>query len=144
MVRNHVWNKDDTIINLYFVKYELKGLPIRDVKELAECVIGSSVASLNMQSANIRFVLGEDVKVLDCFSKVQEQVVNDYNKLPQDQLKELVIDIILKRDTEENIRIVRQKKAEKDKKDKLKQQQIDLEQMWIKKGKDPKKMHKIC
>lgn len=143
MTRNHIWDKDDTIINLYYVKYDLKGLPVKDIKELAELVIGSSVASLNMQSANIRYVLGEDTGVLDCFSKVQEQVVNEYNKLSQSELKDLVINIISNRDIEENIRIARQKKIEKDKKDKEQKRQADLDEMWRKMGKDPSKMKKV-
>lgn len=143
MTRNHVWDKDDTIINLYYVKYDLKGLPVKDVKDLAEMVIGSSVASLNMQSANIRFVLGEDQGVLDCFSKVQEQVVNEYNKLSQEELKNLVIDIISKRDLEENVKIAKSKKLDKEKKDKEKKRQADLDEMWRKLGKDPKKMKKV-
>lgn len=143
MTRNHVWDKDDTIINLYYVKYDIQGLPVRDVKELAENVIGSSVASLNMQSANIRFVLGEDTGVLDCFSKVQEEVVNEYNKLSKDELKQLVLNIIDKRDIEENIKIARQKKADKEKRDKEKKKQAELEELFRKMGKDPKKMKKV-
>lgn len=143
MTRNHVWDKDDTIINLYYVKYDIQGLPVKDVKELAENVIGSSVASLNMQSANIRFVLGEDTGVLDCFSKVQEEVVNEYNKLSKDELKKLVLNIIDKRDLEENIKIARAKKIEKEKKDKEKKKQSELEELFRKMGKDPKKMKKV-
>lgn len=143
MARIHSWDKDDTIINLYYVKYELKGLPVKDVKELAEFVIGSSVSSLNMQSANIRYVLGEDTGVLDCFSKIQEEVVNEYHKLPESTLKDIVIDIISKRDIEENIKISRLKKSEKEKKEKVKQQQLEMDEMWRRMGKDPKKMKKV-
>lgn len=143
MARIHIWDKEDTIINLYYVKYELNGLPVKDVKELAEFVIGSSVSSLNMQSANIRYVLGEDTGVLDCFSKIQEEVVNEYHKLSQSELKNIVIDIISNRDIEENIKISRLKKLEKEKKEKVKQQQLEMDEMWRRMGKDPKKMKKV-
>ena len=143
MTRNHIWDKDDTIINLYYVKYGIQGLPVKDVKDLAENVIGSTISSLDMQSANIRFVLGEDVGVLDCYSKTQENVVNEYNVDSKEDLKNIVINIINKRDIEENIKISKQRKIEKERKIKEKQKQLELEELFRKMGKDPKKMKKI-
>lgn len=143
MTRNHVWSKDDTIINLYYVKYGIQGLPVKNVKDLSENVIGTTISSLDMQSANIRFVLGEDVGILDCYSKIQEQVVNQYNTYLKEDLKNIVINIINNRDIEENIKISKQRKLQKENKIKEKQKQLELEELFRKMGKDPKKMKKI-
>lgn len=142
--RLHDWDKDDTIITLYFVKYDLKGLPVKDEKELAENIIGSTKASLIMQAANVRYVLGYTDGILDCFSAIQKQIVDEYNNLTFDELKEIVIGIIDKRDINGNIQKVRaaQKEREDLKKQKEKdaQKQKDLFDQLRRLGKDPAKM----
>lgn len=147
MERLHKWNKDDTILTLYYVKHELKGLPVNDEQDLAEGIIGPTKASLIMQSANIRYVLGFDEGVLDCFSEIQKKVVEEYNDMCCDELRELCINIISKRDVDGNIEKVRAcqkvKLEEKKRKQKEKQKQEELDTIWRRMGKDPDKMRKL-
>jgi len=147
MERLHKWDKDDTILTLYYVKHDLKGLPVNDEKDLAEGVIGSTKASLNMQAANVRYVLGYDEGVLDCFSEIQKQVVEEYSGMSCDELRELCINIIDKRDVNgnlEKVRLSQKAKLEaKKKKEREKKAQDDLDAMWRRMGKDPSKMKKV-
>jgi len=147
MQRLHTWDKDDTILTLYYVKHDLKGLPVKDEKDLAEGVIGSTKASLVMQAANIRYVLGYDEGVLDCFSEIQKAVVDEYNTKSPEELKDICVNIISKRDIDGNIQKVRaaQKAKEEEKLQKTKSllKQQELEDIFRKMGKDPSKMKKI-
>ena len=54
-----------------------------------------------------------------------------------------MINIINNRDIEENIKISKQRKLQKENKIKEKQKQLELEELFRKMGKDPKKMKKI-
>jgi hypothetical protein len=147
MQRLHTWDKDDTILTLYYVKHDLKGLPVKDEKDLAEGVIGSTKASLVMQAANVRYVLGYDEGVLDCFSEIQKAVVDEYNTKSPDELKEICVNIISKRDINGNIDKVRaaQKAKEEEKQRKIKEllKQQELEAIFRRMGKDPAKMKKV-
>jgi len=147
MERIHKWNKDDTILTLYFVKFDLKGLPVKDEIDLAEGVIGTTKASLVMQGLNVRYVLGYDEGVLDCFSEVQEQVVNEYNDMTQEELKDVCIGIIAKRDTDtilKNTRALKKLKlVEKKQKEKVKKDQEELNEIFRRMGKDPSKMKSV-
>ena len=140
MVRNHKWDKDDTIITLYFVKHDLKGLPVKDEKDLAENIIGSTKASLTMQAANIRYILGYDDGILSDYSDLQKEVVDEYIVLSKDELKAVVMEIIFGRDVEENRKRAADLKKQKEAITKKKAQQADLEALFIKMGKDPSKM----
>jgi hypothetical protein len=144
MERLHKWDKDDTILTLYYVKYDLKGLPVKDEKDLAEGIIGSTKASLQMQAANVRFVLGYDNGVLDCFSDIQKKVVDEYNDKSFDELKQISIDIILKRDVNGNLQKVKDAQKLKEVEKKKKEQQKELEDIFRKMGKDPSKMKKVA
>lgn len=143
MARNHKWNKDDTIITFYYVKYGLKGLPVNDEKELAECVIGSTRTSLQMQSSNIRYILGYDSGTLTDFSKIQHDVVNEFSKKSEDCLKKAVLEIIDKRDFEDNLDKLREIKNQKEIERRKKQSQSELEAIFRRMGKDPSKMKRI-
>ena len=143
MVRNHKWNKEDTIITLYFTKYGIKGLPVKDEKDLAEFVIGTTETSLVLQSLNIRYILGYDEGVLTDFSKLQEKVVDEYHGLSEDKLKNIVIDIINKRDINGNIEKVKQIKKAKEVERKKKASQAELDEVFRKMGKDPSKMKRL-
>ena len=147
MERLHNWDKDDTILTLYYVKHDLKGLPVNDEKDLAEGVIGSTKASLNMQAANVRYVLGYDEGVLDCFSEIQKQVVEEYNDMCCEELRELCVNIIDKRDINGNLEKVRRaqkvKLEAKKKKEKDKARQEELDAIFRAMGKDPSKMKKV-
>jgi len=146
-VRLHDWDKDDTIITLYYVKYDQKGLPVDNEKDLAEGVIGASVASLRMQAANVRFVLGYTEGVLNCFSDIQKKVVDEYKDKSFDELKDIVVDIISKRDVDGNIQEVRKTQRLKEESKKRKQNELDaqakLDAYWRSIGKDPLKMRKV-
>lgn len=143
MTRNHKWNKDDTIITFYYVKYGLKGLPVRDEKELAECVIGSTRTSLQMQSSNIRYILGYDGGTLTDFSKIQHDVVNEFIKKSEDNVRDIVLNIIDKRDFEDNLEKLREIKNLKETEKKRKESQAELDAIFRKMGKDPSKMKRI-
>lgn len=142
-IRNHKWNKEDAILTLYYVKFGLRNLPVKDEKEFAEWIIGSTVNSLTMQSANIRCLLGYNDGVLTDYSKDQEFVVNNYNKLSKDELGKLVNSIIDKRDVNKNIKEGRKKKIQLERKKWEEKSQKDLEEAFRKMGKDPSKMKKI-
>jgi hypothetical protein len=146
-VRLHDWDKDDTILTLYFVKYDLKGLPVKSEKDLAEGVIGASKASLVMQAANVKYVLGYTEGTLDCFSDIQKKVVDEYNTKTFEELKEIVIDIIDKRDISGNIEKVRKVQKIREDVKKQKQKEADakaaMDAMWRKLGKDPSKMKSV-
>jgi hypothetical protein len=147
MQRLHTWDKDDTILTLYYVKHDLKGLPVKDEKDLAEGVIGSTKASLQMQAANIRYVLGYDEGILDCFSEIQKAVVDEYNTISFEELKEMAVNIIFKRDVNGNLTKVRAaqklKEEVKKKKERELQKQKADDDMWRRMGKDPSKMKKV-
>jgi hypothetical protein len=110
-------------------------------------VIGASVASLRMQAANVRFVLGYTEGVLNCFSDIQKKVVDEYKDKSFDELKDIVVDIISKRDVDGNIQEVRKTQRLKEESKKRKQNELDaqakLDAYWRSIGKDPLKMRKV-
>ena len=117
--REHSWTKDDTILTLYYVKYGLKNIPVNDEKELAEWIIGASKVSLDRQAANIRYLLGYDPTdnyVLDAYSAIQAEVVEEYGKMDRGQLQSIVDKIIMKADQDKNKQLIKAKALEKDKK----------------------------
>jgi len=124
MERIHKWNKEDTILNLYYVKYGLKGLSMKDEAELSECAIGASKASLTMQSSNIKYALGEEGNLTD-FSSLQEETVNFYNKFPQEDLRQICLKILDKRDYVANRDKVMKIKKDKERK-KAEEQKVEL------------------
>lgn len=142
-VRTHVWNKEDAILTLYFTKFGVKKLGMKDEKELAEHVIGSSKDSLLMQSANIRYLLGEEGFTLSDTSKDQVEVVEQYCKYDETKLREVVENIISNRDVEGNIRITKERQVQKRKKVLKDQSQKDLEETFRRMGLDPSKMKKV-
>ena len=122
---------------------DLKGLPVKDEKDLAEGVIGTTKASLQMQAANVRYILGYEGGTLTDFSKMQGDVVDEYKNMSVDRLKEIVINIIISRDLEENINKVREANRLRENKKKKKKSQDALDEIFRKMGKDPSKMRKI-
>lgn len=148
-IRDHKWDKDDSILTLYYVKFGLNNLPIQDEKEFAEWVIGSSVGSLILQSANVRHVLGYNKSdfTLDCPSENQEWAVEKYDKMEKSELEKIVNRIIEKRDIQENIKIQKEKlkfKSEKETKRRHKEESLSsLEDAFHRMGKDPSKMKSL-
>jgi hypothetical protein len=142
-IRNHKWNKEDSVLTLYYVKFGLRRLPVKDEKEFAEWIIGSTVTSLVMQSANIRFLLGFEDGTLTDFSAVQKEAVEQYNNVEEEVLREIVIAIIDKRDVKQNIANSKAKKVEKQKKVWKSESDKQLEDALRAMGKDPSKMKKV-
>ena len=139
-IREHKWDREDTIISLYFYKFGVKHLfPIvKDEIELAENIIGSSVDSLRMQSANIGYVITK--RGLDCPSKLQESIVEEFNGVSENDLREEVIQIIENSDRKnvvsERIRIRKEQILLNKEKEKKK----ELDAIFKKMGKDSSKM----
>lgn len=140
MQKIHNWSKNDTIITFYTVKYGLKGLPVKDTKDLAEGVIGATVASFNMQSSNIRYLLGYDEGTLDHHSETQENVVNEYNNTPLEDLRSLVINIIDKSNYNDNLKKIADRKKAIEAEKKRKTQKLADDNFFRSLGKDPSKM----
>jgi len=149
-LREHSWTKDDTILTLYYVKYGLKNIPVNDEKELAEWIIGASKVSLDRQAANIRYLLGYDPSdnyVLDAYSALQSEVVEEYGKMDRGQLQSIVENIIMKTDKDKNKQIIKAKAMEKDKKIVSKRHKEAsnqaLEDALRRMGKDPSKFKSL-
>jgi hypothetical protein len=148
-IRNHKWDKDDSILTLYYVLYGVKNLPVKDEKEFAEWIIGSSVASLTLQSANVRYLLGynKDAFILDCYSHDQEWAVEKYSKYDREQLEVVVNKIIESRDVKQNIEIAKEKAKMKNKKfidqKRKTDSQLALEEALRRMGKDPSKFKSL-
>jgi len=146
-LRNHVWNEEDAILTLYYVKFGLDRLPVQNEKELAEWIIGSTVGSLNMQAANIRYLLGYPDGVLTDFSAAQKAAVNKYGDATRGELEYVVNEIIDNRDFEENKKTIEAKlkaKRTKEYNNRLKEindRQRDNELRRL--GKDPSKMKSL-
>lgn len=95
----HEWSKNDTIISLYVAKYGTKGLYLKTEGDIAK-FIGTSEASLKMQCANMRSLMGQSEKVLSDFSKLQSEVFDEYNGMSEYQLMKEVKNIINQDDFE--------------------------------------------
>jgi hypothetical protein len=129
----HKWNKEDAIITLYYERFGTEGLQITP-KELAECVICSSLGSLKMMSANHRYLL--DSKGFEHVSNIQKEVVDEYSALNKDDLKKVVLSIIDKRDLSLN-------KNTFQKREKTLKNKKELDNIFKSLGKDPRKMKKL-
>jgi hypothetical protein len=146
MKREHNWNKEDAIITFYWHKFGTKGLIVDNEKDLAENVIGSSLASMKMQEQNIIHLLDNE-QGLDHYSIHQEQVVEEYFNTPQSDLIKIVNAIIDTRDLIANsaeFKITQKQKIEK--KASLAKEtarEAELAEIFRKMGKDPSKMKKI-
>lgn len=113
----HSWSKEDTVLSLYLMKFGTKGLYLKTESDVAK-FIGTSVGSLKMQCANLRELSGEKGRTLTDYSKLQEEVFEEYNGMRQYELMTKVREII-HQDDYERAEILR------------------------KMGKDPQKMRKI-
>jgi hypothetical protein len=91
------WTENDTILTWYCTRYVKDGdtrkLGLEDLKELANHIIGSTEFSLKQQMSNMRYLAG-DVNALDSFSRLQERVYNQYNNMPEEELREICLHII--------------------------------------------------
>lgn len=101
----HEWSKDDTIISLYVTKFGCKGLYLTSETEIAK-FIGTTLASLKMQCANIRTLMGHRKGSLSDYSQLQQSIFSEYGNMPQFELMRVVKQII-KQDEFERIQILR-------------------------------------
>jgi hypothetical protein len=113
----HEWSKNDTILTLYVTKFGTSGLFLKTVEDVANH-IGVTVGSLKMQMANIRTLLGDNTSTLTDFSKLQKDVFEEFNGLTKIQFMRVVKEI-------------------------TGQNQMELELIFKRMGKDPQKMTKI-
>jgi len=143
MKREHKWNREDTIITLYYTKYGVRNLPVRDEKELAETVIGSSLDSLKMQSSNVNFVLGKTSGTLKCFSKLQKQIVEEFKSKSESEISAVALDIIASDERKSLVTERNKIREEVRKEDKIKEEKKKLDAIFRKMGKDPEKMRSI-
>lgn len=145
MKREHKWNKEDALINLFYWRFGTKGLLITDEKELVESAIGSSLAALKLNNLNFEWLNGNG-SYCD-ISNNQREVFAEHLNTPYEVLKDIVNDIILTRDLAQNQEEYKAAKKIRDaklaKKLKEKKKQDDLDAIWIRLGKDPKKMRKV-
>jgi hypothetical protein len=97
----HVFNKDDAKIALFFNLYGTNGLSITNSKDLAQRAIGVTEDSLKMHSANIKSEMG--FGGLKHSAKILGKVYNDYLKKPYtyDEFKEIINNIIDHRDLDQ-------------------------------------------
>jgi hypothetical protein len=100
--KEHVWNKDDAKIALFFNLYGTNGLSITNSKDLAQRAIGVTEDSLNMHSANIKSVMG--LGGLKHSAKILDKVYQDYMKSPYtyNEFREVINNIIDHRDLDQN------------------------------------------
>lgn len=113
----HEWTKEDTILTLYFTKFGTRGLFLKTDVDIAKH-IGTSLGSLKMQSANFRTLLGVNEGSLSDFSKLQLDVLEEFNGMSQFEFLRVVKKIIG-------------------------QEQMELVEIFKKMGKDPNKMKKV-
>lgn len=154
----HKWTKEDAIITLFYNLYGTKGLLITDEKDLAECVIGSTLASLNMMKSNFNFLMGVQPSLANV-SAPQIEVYNEYyKKCTYEELRDIVNNIIDSRDLAEieayfkeyhrilEVKSINRKNAKTAQslaKELAKKRQQEDDAMWRRMGKDPNKMRKL-
>lgn len=113
----HEWTKDETIVTLYFTKFGVRGLFTKTDAELTKH-LGVTPGSFKMQCANFRSLLGVTQGALSDFSKLQLEVMEEFNGLSQFEFLQVVKKIIG-------------------------QDQMELAEIFRKMGKDPSKMKKV-
>lgn len=89
----HEWSKNDTILTLYVSMYGTKNLYLKTEDAVAK-FIGASLGSFKMQCMNIRALLGLENKTLSDFTKLQNEVFDEYKDKSHYVLYKDVINII--------------------------------------------------
>jgi len=133
----HDWSEENEIIAYFCEKFGTNGLLITSEKELAESVIGTTDASLVFKRGNFRHLITGNAPGFEHVSDTQRKVLEIYGKSTRDELKEIVNKIITNTDLSKNKKEVAQKLKEK-------KSAKDLQEIFLKMGKDPKKMKKVC
>lgn len=144
----HDWNQDDMAIAYFYSQYELDNLKI-DINYLCHSIIGTTVDSLMMQSANINSYLKDGGESgLSDVKPYQISAIKLYSKFTKDELKTKIKNIISQRESDESLIAkneqdvnTRMKKIITKRKEK--QKQDELAEIFRKMGKDPNKMKKL-
>jgi hypothetical protein len=89
------WDRDDAILSLYNSLFGIERLGISK-EDLAQNIIGSSVAALNQQTSNFDFLDGRGG--LDRKNELQTAVYNQYGKESEQKLRKMCLAIIDQRE----------------------------------------------
>jgi hypothetical protein len=130
-------SKEDTIILLYHFKFGIRQLSvIKSETDLAQNVLGLSPHAFKVQSENIDRILSKREQP----SKLQKEVLEEYNVMTENELRNEVLNIINNADRKSIITERMKILLEKEKKDKIKEEKKRLDNIFRKMGKDPAKM----
>lgn len=113
----HEWSKEDTIVTMYFTKFGTRGLFLKTEADLIKH-LNVTPGSFKMQCANFKTLLGVTQGSLSDFSKLQLEVMEEFNGMSQSDFVRVVKEIIG-------------------------QEQMELAEIFRRLGKDPKKMKKV-
>ncbi len=90
------WSVEDQTLAMYNYLYGIEDLGISK-EDVAEKIIGTSVASFNMQTANFLSLFTGKSLGLDRDSKLQTYVYDKYKFVPKNEFRKVCVDIIKKR-----------------------------------------------
>ena len=99
MEKVHKWSEDDASIALYYERFGVKGLSVT-IRELAESVIGTSVASLKMMCGNFQYL--REGRGFEHYSIAQVKAFDQYSKISYEEYKDIIFNILDKRDLSQN------------------------------------------
>ena len=129
------WSEEDQTLAFYSAKFNADDLGLSR-ERLAEDIIGTSLASLNQQIANFKYLMGESG--LDRPNKLQQMVFEKYSSLPRTEFRKICKQIIEDRlnnpdDSRTKLKLGRTIGA---KRDSIKKERLDALSKAFK-GKDP-------
>jgi hypothetical protein len=137
--KENKWNKDDSIITLYFTKFGTKYLPVKDVFELVG-KMGMDIETLKNQSVGFGNIIN---KKNESATKLQKTVIEEFDTKDEKEFREIVIEIL---DNEERQVIINQRVSlhqDVDSEKKKKEDKKKLDTIFRKMGKDPSKMKSL-
>lgn len=86
-MRQRKWTEKELLVAYYVARFGRTGLDADD-DELTEIIIpGSTIAGLNMQAANFRYLLNLDGYKLSHTSKLQEKITEEYKNKTTTQIR---------------------------------------------------------
>lgn len=93
-MKKRIWTKGELTIAYYIAKWNYNGLGA-DEAHIVDNVIGDTTrASLNMQTANFRYLLGIEGPQLDHTSQLQADIVEEYKNKTVTQMRKVLDNII--------------------------------------------------
>ena len=94
----HEWSKTELTIAYYLAKWDYTGLGI-SAEDIVDSVIPeTTVHSLNMQTANFRYLLNIDGYKLSDASKLMKEIIGKYQNSTREMVRKLVLKSIQKCD----------------------------------------------